>query len=134
MARFMNHCCEPCAYARIISGAASTHNSYSNSRNYSNSSNSNNNKGGRRGAVASTFGCPDVGAPPNLELGSYEEDLFDGCEAVDDTQLDSDRHIVIIAARDIQEGEEITYDYKFPIEEKKLKCYCGAPKCQGSMN
>lgn len=33
-----------------------------------------------------------------------------------------------------QEGEEITYDYKFPIEDKKLKCYCGAPKCSGSMN
>ncbi len=34
----------------------------------------------------------------------------------------------------LQEGEEITYDYKFPIEDKKLKCYCGASKCLGSMN
>ena len=44
------------------------------------------------------------------------------------------KHIVIFAGRDIQEGEEITYDYKFPIEDVKLKCYCGASKCQGSMN
>lgn len=33
-----------------------------------------------------------------------------------------------------QEGEEITYDYKFPIEDKKLRCYCGASRCKGSMN
>jgi histone-lysine N-methyltransferase SETD1 len=70
MARFINHCCEPNAYARVI---------------------------------------------------STDELIFD-------------KHIVIFAARDIQEGEEITYDYKFPIEDTKLKCYCGASKCSGSMN
>lgn len=70
MARFMNHCCEPNAYARNIT----------------------------------TEG------------------------------LEIEKHIVIFAARDIQEGEEITYDYKFPIEETKLKCYCGATKCKGSLN
>jgi len=72
MARFMNHCCEPNAYARVIS-------------------------------------CVDV----------------EGVHS---------KHIVIIAGRDIHEGEEITYDYKFPIEDKKLACYCGAPKCSGAMN
>jgi histone-lysine N-methyltransferase SETD1 len=75
MSRFMNHCCEPNAYARIIS--------------YENSD------------------------------GVTEE---------------SEKHIVIMAGRNIQEGEEITYDYKFPIEDKKLKCYCGAPRCSGAMN
>lgn len=75
MARFMNHCCEPNAYARII-----------------------------------TAGLQDDNDSPS-------------------------KHIVIFAARDIEEGEEITYDYKFPIEEgNKLKCFCGASKCQGSMN
>jgi SET domain-containing protein len=44
------------------------------------------------------------------------------------------KHIVIFAAKNIREGEEITYDYKFPIEEQKLKCYCGAPRCSGAMN
>ena len=46
----------------------------------------------------------------------------------------ADKHIVIIAMRDIQQGEEVTYDYKFPIEENKIRCYCGATRCKGSMN
>ncbi len=69
----MNHCCEPNAYAKIIT------------------------------------------------CGSDEEQNLS-------------KHIVIFANRTIQPGEEITYDYKFPIEENKLKCYCGAQKCQGTMN
>jgi len=68
MARFINHCCEPNAYARVIT-----------------------------------------------------------------TDKDQ-KHIIIFAGKSIQIGEEVTYDYKFPIEDKKLKCYCGAPKCSGSMN
>lgn len=70
MARFINHCCEPNAYARIV-------------------------------------GTDDEG---------------------------KQKHIIIFAARDIANGEEITYDYKFPLEETKLKCYCGASKCKGTMN
>jgi histone-lysine N-methyltransferase SETD1 len=77
MARFINHSCEPNAYARIISCSSS----------------------------------------PDNDGNEIEE-----------------KHIAIMAARDIQEGEEITYDYKFPLEDKKLKCYCGAPRCSGSMN
>jgi len=67
MARFINHCCEPNAYARIIDGG-------------------------------------------------------------------SDKHIVIMAAQEIKTGEEIVYDYKFPLEETKLQCFCGASMCKGSMN
>jgi SET domain-containing protein len=44
------------------------------------------------------------------------------------------KRIVIFAGRTIQPGEEVTYDYKFPLEDDKLKCYCGAAKCRGSMN
>lgn len=73
----MNHCCEPNAYAKIIT-------------------------------------C----SPRPGETNEQQET----------------KHIVIFANRTIQPGEEITYDYKFPIEENKLKCYCGAPKCQGTMN
>lgn len=78
--RFMNHCCEPNAYAKII-----TCNSENNS-------------------ITTT------------------------------TTSNESKHIVIFANRVIQPGEEITYDYKFPIEDNKLKCYCGAAKCQGTMN
>ena len=39
------------------------------------------------------------------------------------------KKIVIYANRDISEGEEITYDYKFPIEDDKIPCFCGAEVC-----
>ena len=36
--------------------------------------------------------------------------------------------------QDIKAAEEITYDYKFPIEEEKISCFCGAPNCRGTLN
>ena len=87
MARFMNHCCEPNAYAGIVTIPNTVDPTFC------------------REANSAVSTDPHVG-----------------------------KHIVIFAGRDIQEGEEITYDYKFPIEDTKLRCYCGAPKCQGSMN
>ena len=44
------------------------------------------------------------------------------------------RKIVIIALKDLKAGEEVMYDYKFPIEDDKVPCYCGAPNCKGTMN
>jgi hypothetical protein len=40
--------------------------------------------------------------------------------------VDGSKRIVIYANRDIHEGEEITYDYKFPLEDDKIPCLCGA--------
>ena len=71
MARFMNHCCRPNAYAKVI----------------------------------------------NV-----------------DTDQGPDKKIVVFANRDIDVGEEITYDYKFPVEDGSLRCTCGAPNCIGRMN
>ncbi len=71
MARFMNHCCQPNAYAKVI----------------------------------------------NVDLGSGIE-----------------KKIIIFAQRDIVANEEITYDYKFPVEDGSLRCTCGAPNCIGRMN
>jgi len=48
--------------------------------------------------------------------------------------VDGHKKIVIYAKRDIEEGEEITYDYKFPIEVDKIPCLCGAKNCRGSLN
>lgn len=39
--------------------------------------------------------------------------------------VDRDKRIVIYSKRLIQRGEEITYDYKFPIEDEKIPCFCG---------
>ena len=44
------------------------------------------------------------------------------------------KKIVLYSKRDIKATEELTYDYKFPIEEKKIPCLCGAPNCRGTLN
>ena len=48
--------------------------------------------------------------------------------------MDGQKKIVIYAKRDIEEGEEITYDYKFPIEADKIPCLCGSRGCRGTLN
>lgn len=49
------------------------------------------------------------------------------CEA----QQDRSR-IWIVARRDIAPGEELTYDYGFPLSDARLHpCRCGAPECVG---
>jgi len=70
MARFMNHCCGPNAYAKVV--------------------------------------------------------------AVD--KNGQEPKIIVFAARDVAAGEEITYDYKFPVEDGSLRCTCGALNCIGRMN
>ncbi|KAJ3121118.1 Histone-lysine N-methyltransferase setd1a, partial [Nowakowskiella sp. JEL0407] len=40
--------------------------------------------------------------------------------------VDKQDKIVIYAKKDIEVGEEITYDYKFPLEDDKIPCLCGA--------
>jgi SET domain-containing protein len=36
----------------------------------------------------------------------------------------------IVALRDIEAGEEIAYDYGFPVEHA-IPCQCGSPECRG---
>ncbi|KAJ3211455.1 hypothetical protein HDU82_005813 [Entophlyctis luteolus] len=51
--------------------------------------------------------------------------------------VDGQKKIVIYANKPVAEGEEITYDYKFPIEEDKIPCLCGAQvhaACRGFLN
>ncbi|KAM3611138.1 uncharacterized protein V6R79_013970 [Siganus canaliculatus] len=48
--------------------------------------------------------------------------------------VESQKKIVIYSRQPIGVDEEITYDYKFPIEEIKIPCLCGADGCRGSLN
>ncbi len=43
-------------------------------------------------------------------------------------------HILFIALRDIQPGEEITIDYESTLHSNKKRCICGAPSCRGTIN
>ncbi|XP_030747354.1 histone-lysine N-methyltransferase SETD1 [Sitophilus oryzae] len=48
--------------------------------------------------------------------------------------IESQKKIVIYSKQPIGVNEEITYDYKFPIEEDKITCLCGATTCRGTLN
>ncbi|CAM6115249.1 unnamed protein product [Calypogeia fissa] len=43
-------------------------------------------------------------------------------------------HIMLIARMDVAAGEELTYNYRFAPEEKKVLCLCGAPTCTRWLN
>ena len=58
------------------------------------------------------------------------------CEAIED----ENERVFIHALRNIRAGEELTYDYSLEIDgprtkesEKESACYCGSPKCRGTM-
>ena len=46
----------------------------------------------------------------------------------------NEKKIVIFAKKTLEPGDEVTYDYKFPIEDEALRCDCSAPNCIGRMN
>jgi len=48
--------------------------------------------------------------------------------------IEGQKKIVIYSKQQISVNEEITYDYKFPIEDEKIPCLCGNPQCRGTLN
>ncbi|CEL59023.1 histone-lysine N-methyltransferase SETD1 [Rhizoctonia solani AG-1 IB] len=48
--------------------------------------------------------------------------------------INGEKKIVIYAKSNIDVGDEITYDYHFPLEDQKIPCLCGSPKCRGFLN
>ena len=49
---------------------------------------------------------------------------------------ESGRRVVFNALRDIEAGQEVTYDYRFDEEDSdaKVACYCGSERCRGTLN
>jgi len=41
---------------------------------------------------------------------------------------------MILAKRKLIQGEELTYDYKFPLEDDKITCHCLSRKCRKYLN
>ncbi|CAI0394233.1 unnamed protein product [Linum tenue] len=46
-------------------------------------------------------------------------------------QVEGETRVGIFAARSIDAGEPLTYDYRFVQFGPEVKCYCGASNCQG---
>jgi SET domain-containing protein len=56
-----------------------------------------------------------------------------GCAPNCDAEVDEGR-VWIVANRDIQPGEELTFNYNFGLEDyQEYPCRCGAPECVGFM-
>ncbi|XP_024528204.1 histone-lysine N-methyltransferase, H3 lysine-4 specific [Selaginella moellendorffii] len=48
--------------------------------------------------------------------------------------VEGQKRIFIYSKKHIKVGEELTYDYKFPFEEQKIPCLCGAERCRLYLN
>ena len=71
--------------------------------------------------------------------GNMSRWINHSCEPNCDATIE-DRRIFINAARDIEPGEELTYDYHFILKEphtaaakRRFPCICGTPSCRGTM-
>jgi SET domain-containing protein len=43
-------------------------------------------------------------------------------------------HILYMTKRAIRKDEELTVDYHFSKDIERIPCYCGSPKCRGTIN
>jgi hypothetical protein len=55
------------------------------------------------------------------------------CELLSDSHSNR-RRVFVYSARYIRAGEELTYDYQFPLDERKVTCRCGSTACRGTIN
>uniref|UniRef100_A0A7E4W9C1 [histone H3]-lysine(4) N-trimethyltransferase n=1 Tax=Panagrellus redivivus TaxID=6233 RepID=A0A7E4W9C1_PANRE len=67
-------------------------------------------------------------------MGNCARFINHSCTPNSYARVVKNKHIAIYSKRFIEAGEEITYDYKFPLEDKKIPCFCNAHNCRGSLN
>eukprot|EP00004_Rigifila_ramosa_P027033 TRINITY_DN8627_c0_g1_i1.p1 TRINITY_DN8627_c0_g1~~TRINITY_DN8627_c0_g1_i1.p1 ORF type:complete len:922 (+),score=166.65 TRINITY_DN8627_c0_g1_i1:796-3561(+) len=115
VARFINHSCNPNAYAKIVTlaGARSA--------------------GGGSGSGAGSGGLASGSGGTGSGIGTGPGTAAGGREARDG-ETGETKHIIIFAKRNIVKGEEIAYDYMLEFEEDKIPCMCGAPNCRKYLN
>ena len=54
------------------------------------------------------------------------------CEPNCEAQINEDVGIWLVALREIEDGEELTFNYGFDLEDyRKHPCHCGSRKCVG---
>ena len=63
---------------------------------------------------------------------SCEPNLISEYLTVKDNVKD-ETHIIFVAARKIEYGEELTFDYNFMPEMETVECFCGSEKCRGRL-
>jgi|SRR5579863_1406523 len=42
-------------------------------------------------------------------------------------------HLYLYSRRKIRAGEELTWNYHYPIKLKRIPCHCGARRCRGTL-
>jgi SET domain-containing protein len=55
------------------------------------------------------------------------------CDPNCETEEDEDGRVWVMALRDIEPGEELTYDYCLYDGDGDAPCFCGSKKCRGTM-
>ncbi|KAK6745878.1 hypothetical protein RB195_012158 [Necator americanus] len=92
----------------------------------------------RRGIGSSyLFRIDDTTVIDATRMGNFARFINHSCQPncyAKVVTVDGDKRIVIYSKTLINKGDEITYDYKFPIEDDKVDCLCGAPNCRGTLN
>jgi SET domain-containing protein len=43
------------------------------------------------------------------------------------------RHLYLYSRRKIRAGDELTWNYRYPIKLKRVPCRCGARRCRGTL-
>lgn len=70
-------------------------------------------------------------------FGNKARYLNHSCEAncyADVFDVAGELHIILLASRVILQDEELTYNYKFEKEFKKIPCFCGSKNCARVLN
>ena len=76
-----------------------------------------------------------------VKRGSPAKWINHSCRPNCEAEEDEDERVFIVARRDIEAGEELTYDYNLTFEERipkaeqmrRYPCWCGSKKCRGTM-